>query len=59
MTTESHEIQTLTPSDVEEVSGAAVPAWLVALGLSAAGSAIYDGLKEAGVFKPIQLPWGD
>jgi hypothetical protein len=48
-----NEIRSLTENEVDDVSGAVIPAWLAVLAGGVATNAIYDGLKEAGVFAPI------
>lgn len=50
-----NEIRSLTENEVDDVSGAAMPAWLAAALAGIAINAAYDGLKEAGVFKAIDF----
>jgi lactobin A/cerein 7B family class IIb bacteriocin len=52
------EIRSLTEHEVEGVSGGVIPAWLVALGWAIVGNAVYDALKDGGVFKPIDWQAG-
>ena len=51
------EIRSLTENEVSDVSGGvvAVPAWAIALGWAVVGNAVYDALKDAGVFAPIDV----